>query len=90
MLTHTTRGVQYDKNEEESMLIYNWTPKYTGRSESGKEEQDFQQTYIFASAAGDRKDRPHQQHSSSSSDGSNSSGSGPRIAGLPGRLFVRG
>lgn len=29
------------------MLIYNWKPEYTGRHESGKEEQDFQQTYIF-------------------------------------------
>lgn len=29
------------------MLIYNWPPMYTGRHESGKEEQDFQQTYVF-------------------------------------------
>ena len=29
------------------MLIYNWKPRYTGRHESGEEEQDFQQTYVF-------------------------------------------
>jgi gamma-glutamyl hydrolase len=40
-----------DKNEEEDLLIYNWKPEYTGRHESGEEEQDFQQTYIFATGA---------------------------------------
>lgn len=38
---------QADKNEEQDFLIYNWQPLYTGRHESGKEEQDFQQIYVF-------------------------------------------
>lgn len=29
------------------MLIYNWKPEYTGRHISGKEEQDFEQVYLF-------------------------------------------
>jgi len=37
------------------MLIYNWKPAYTGRQESGEEEQDFQQTYIFDGAGAGRQ-----------------------------------
>lgn len=29
------------------MLIYNYSPIYTGRRESGKEEHDFEQVYVF-------------------------------------------
>lgn len=47
----TPQKPQADKNEEEDLLIYNWKPEYTGRHESGEEEQDFQQTYIFATGA---------------------------------------
>eukprot|EP00878_Enallax_costatus_P002549 GHUV01002731.1.p1 GENE.GHUV01002731.1~~GHUV01002731.1.p1 ORF type:complete len:355 (+),score=97.23 GHUV01002731.1:235-1299(+) len=36
-----------DALQEDDMLIYNWKPIYTGRRESGKEEQDFQQIYVF-------------------------------------------
>ena len=49
---HVHCAPQADKNEEEDLLIYNWKPKYTGRQESGEEEQDFQQTYIFGPAGG--------------------------------------
>lgn len=39
--------LQASKNEEQDMLIYNWKPWYTGRKETGEQEQDFQQTYVF-------------------------------------------
>jgi hypothetical protein len=56
--------IQADKLEEEDLLIYNWKPLYTGRHESGEEEQDFQQTYVF-----DGVDK-HQQQQHGSAIGS--------------------
>jgi hypothetical protein len=53
--------MQADKLEEEDLLIYNWKPLYTGRHESGEEEQDFQQTYVFE---GVDKQQQQQQHDS--------------------------
>ncbi|KAI8471106.1 MAG: hypothetical protein J3K34DRAFT_244588 [Monoraphidium minutum] len=37
-----------DELEEDGMLIYQYAPTFTGRHESGQEEQDFEQTYIFS------------------------------------------
>lgn len=31
-------------------MIYQYKPEFTGRHETGKEEEDFEQTYIFAGA----------------------------------------
>jgi hypothetical protein len=37
--------------EEDSMLIYQYKPEFTGRHRSsGGEEEDFEQTYIFSGA----------------------------------------
>lgn len=53
---HSTR----DELVEDDLLIYRYKPEFTGRHFSGKEEQDFEQTYVFggpdnrASAAGPR------------------------------------
>lgn len=40
-------------------MIYNWKPEYTGRHESGEEEQDFQQTYVFGPADGYWQQQEH-------------------------------
>lgn len=39
--------LQRDQLVEDAMLIYNWDPLYTGSRQSGKEEQDFEQIYVF-------------------------------------------
>jgi hypothetical protein len=41
------------------LLIYNWTPIYSGRKESGghEEEQDFVQTYVFEGVRGRQQQR---------------------------------
>lgn len=50
-----------DEVQEDSMLVYNWMPQFTGkRAPSGGEEQDFMQTYVFGPAS----DLPQIRHSS--------------------------